>query len=174
MRPLKQELNFLLVNPDELNLNDGALLEVAIRVRRNAASSKGSNYAVGAAARSLKSGLIYLGCNVEDKAQSGTLHAETNALGAMITAEGEGACIEAIAIALAHKDVDLSWPPQRTGPDISNLADIIATNCGHCRTMLSQYGPPNGEGGMRMIALQPNGEVLLTTLRDLYPLGFDF
>ncbi len=172
MLELTHVSKFYIAKWDELDQTDQELLQRAIEVRRRARVSV-SHFKVGAAMRS-KKGKIFGGCNVEDIAHTGTIHAEAGALATMMaTADlDEMESVAAVAIALGMEDVEITCPPQLVGAAISATAQITNTVCGHCRTVISQYALE--DASTRVIALQPNGEILITTIGDLYPLGFSF
>ncbi len=173
MISLTQICKFGVVEWAELTLEDHHLLELAIRAR-DLARAPQSHFKVGAA---LSTGFgtqtyeVFSGCNVEDAAFNGTIHAEMNALGAMVRAHPEALC-EVIAIALGPEALRISCPPKRQGDAITDLRQITYSPCGLCRGMLAQYCLP--QGNTRVLSLQPNGQIVVCTVADLYPVGFAF
>lgn len=174
MSRLTQICVFEIIEWSELITEDQFLLRLAIEARDFARASQ-SHFRVGAA---LSTGhgrgeayAVFSGCNLEDVAFNGTVHAEMNALGAMVRVNPVSRC-EVIAVALGPKTMEISSPPKRQGDAITDLRKITYTVCGHCRTMLAQYGLP--QGGTRVLALQPNGQIVVCTIADLYPVGFAF
>ncbi len=152
---------------NELSIEDRELLARAVRVRRNA-SVQVSGFMVGAAIRLQGSNRIFYGCNVEDNAQTSTVHAEASALATMIAARGPKARCGSLAIALGHQTQSIVCPPVVTGDLIKSLAEIDYTPCGHCRGLLSQFC----DSDMRCLCLQKNGQIVVSTMADFFPCGF--
>lgn len=152
---------------NELSEADRVLLAAAIKVRANA-SVPVSGFMVGAAILAHDNDRVFSGCNVEDIAQTSTIHAEASALSAVITRLGSKARCRSLAIALGHKSQRIRCPPAVTGKLIEYLDEISYTPCGHCRGLLSQYG----DRDMRCICLQKNGQVVVGTMADFFPCGF--
>ena len=169
MRRLTQVCGFTVVEWGELDHADQQLLKLAIATRDRARAPQ-SHFRVGAAIEA-DSGHVFVGCNCEDMAFNGTIHAEACALGAMVAALPEARCAR-VAFALGPETTAISCPPKRQGPDITEVGQIAYTMCGHCRTMMAQYGLP--QGATKVLALQANGQIVVTTVAALYPAGFAF
>ncbi|MEK7625491.1 MAG: hypothetical protein AAB467_04040 [Patescibacteria group bacterium] len=169
MKIIKHESQFELYDFNELNNFQQSLLTRAKDMRERARASV-SNFMVGVVIEG-SSGKIYEGCNCEDSAHTMTIHGEMGALGAMIAdinIHNQPQLAVRVAVVLAPAKTAISF--DRSGPNISSADEIIYTPCGHCRTMLAQYGKKTTE----ILCLQPNGQVLVTTIGDLYPAGFSF
>ncbi len=153
---------------DEMSEADRVLLARAIRAREHA-SVPVSQFMVGAALRPVGVDRMFYGCNVEDHAQTSTIHAEAATLAAMIGALGPRALCDTVAIALGPSSKRIVSPPQYTMVPIVSLSDVRYTPCGHCRGLLSQYGG----GNIRFLCLQDNGQIVIGTMADFFPCGFE-
>lgn len=147
---------------------DRVLLARAIRVREHA-SVPVSQFMVGAALRPVGIERVFYGCNVEDHAQTSTIHAEAATLSAMIGALGPKALCDTVAIALGPINKRITSPPEYNGTPIVRLSEVRYTPCGHCRGLLSQYGG----GNIRFLCLQDNGQIVIGTMADFFPCGFE-
>lgn len=154
---------------NDMSVEDRQLISRAMNVRMNSSPTE-SGFMVGAALRMRGSNRIFKGCNVEDYTHTSTIHAEISAVGAMVAVCGQKAKCESIAIVLGPKDQKISCPPQFTGEGIVSLEGVTNTPCGHCRTVLAQYGGPN----VRLLMLQNNNQIAICSLADLYPCGFSY
>mgnify|MGYP001601930272 CR=1 FL=1 len=96
------------------------MFEGVIRAKNNA-QARYSNYKVGAAVLS-ESGSIYLGCNVET-ADWRALHAEENAIGSMVTWEGQ-AKIKKLAFVGAKAEVDIRISEAKVPKDFYPFLNI--------------------------------------------------
>lgn len=152
----------------EMGESDRVLLARAIRVREHA-SVPVSGFMVGAALRPVGADRMFCGCNVEDRAQTSTIHAEAAALATMISSLGSQARCDTLAIALGPSSKRITSPPEQTLEPIVRLAEIRYTPCGHCRGLISQYGG----GGIRFVCLQDNGQIAIGTMADFFPCGFE-
>lgn len=122
-----------------------SLLDAARAVRENAYAPY-SNFKVGAAVRS-KSGMVYVGCNVENVAYPEGTCAEAGAIAAMVAA-GETELIEVCVIADS---------PHPVSP------------CGGCRQKLAEFG--RGEVPVRLATV--DGPETMMTISQLLPGAFD-
>ncbi len=120
------------------------LRKAAVQVRANAYAPY-SNFQVGAAIRAA-SGLVYVGCNVENVAYPEGTCAEAGAIAAMVAA-GETALTEAYVVA---------------------GSDMPVTPCGGCRQKLAEFGAGDVTVTMATVA----GVEQQTTLADLLPGAF--
>lgn len=120
------------------------LIDAARAVRENAHAPY-SNFKVGAALRST-SGVVYLGCNVENVAYPEGTCAEAGAIAAMVAA-GDTEIAEIAVIADCPEPV----PP-----------------CGGCRQKLAEFAA----GDVRVTLATTAGKTLLTTVADLLPGAF--
>lgn len=154
----------------ELTLAEQHLLSAAAKARLNAQAPY-SKYLVGAAILSNR-GTVHCGCNVERCTYTQTTHAEQNAIDNMV-AELGSAKIEAIALVAGPADADFSNVPAMINyardKTISDLREVPIP-CGHCLQIIWEncWGDPN----VRIIALAPNGEVVVTTIGDAFPMRF--
>ncbi|PZP54454.1 MAG: cytidine deaminase [Micavibrio aeruginosavorus] len=123
------------------------LFEVAVSARENAYAPY-SKFKVGAAILS-ETGEIYAGTNVEEAAYICT-HAEQNAIGNMITAEG------------AHKIKAVLVVGGEEGDA------MLVTPCGHCRQWIREHGDPSTE----IYVAGPEGVRKSFTLGELLPHDF--
>lgn len=122
-----------------------SLLDAARAVRENAYVPY-SNFKVGAAIRG-KSGMVYVGCNVENVAYPEGTCAEAGAIAAMVAA-GETELIEVCVIADSPHPV---------------------TPCGGCRQKLAEFG--RGEVTVRLATV--DGADTVMTISELLPGAFD-
>ena len=120
------------------------LRKAAIEVRENAHAPY-SGFKVGAAIRA-QSGLIYVGCNVENVAYPEGTCAEAGAIAAMVAA-GETSLTDAYVVA---------------------GSDMPVTPCGGCRQKLAEFGA--GDVGVTMATT--GGIEQKSTLADLLPGAF--
>jgi cytidine deaminase len=155
---------------EDLSLGDQILLQIAEDARGHARAGV-SGFTVGAALLTSQ-GKTFVGCNIEDFAHNGCIHAEMGALATMVSSSTDRVTISMIAIVLGNADDEISIPPRRNQDSVESTLDLPYTPCGHCRTVLSQH-QMEGEP-IRVLALQPNGQILITSMNDLYPLGFGF
>ena len=152
METLRVEANFLIAVWTELTVEERRLFTGAAEARKKARASQ-SRFQVGAMILS-NFGECFSGCNVEDVAHSGCLHAEEGALANMVVNGKPGSLVETVAVVLGPHDTIISLPPILTNLPISP-EQIKETPCGHCRTILSQYCLPNA----RALCLLPNGKI---------------
>lgn len=124
--------------------DDEALIEAALRVRRNAYAPY-SNFAVGAALLA-EDGRIYVGANVENAAYPEGLCAEAAALGALVAAGARRIVAAAVASAGAEP-----CPP-----------------CGGCRQKLAEFAGPE----MPMHLATQEGARQTLSLGSLFPQSF--
>jgi len=121
------------------------LIAVAKNARENA-HAKFSNFKVGAGLRSLSSGKIYGGCNVENATYGLTVCAERVAIFKAIS-EGERK-FDAIAVVT---DTDTLTPP-----------------CGACRQLIWEFC-----GDVPVVMSNLKGKVEVIHMRELFPKPFD-
>lgn len=124
--------------------DDDALIEAALRVRRNAYAPY-SNFAVGAALRA-EDGRVFVGANVENAAYPEGICAEAAALGALVAAGARR--IVAAAVASAG---DEPCPP-----------------CGGCRQKLAEFAGPETP----VLLATPDGVRRTLSLGGLLPQSF--
>ena len=122
---------------------DRDLLTAALKAQKRA-HCPFSRYPVGAAVRTT-SGEIFTGCNVESASFSLTCCAERVAV---FKAISEG-----------HK--------QFVACSIVTVEGTPAPPCGACRQVLYEFGP-----SMRIVLGNPEGDVRVLKLADLFPEGF--
>lgn len=120
------------------------LRQAAIKVRENAHAPY-SNFKVGAAIRA-GSGVIYVGCNVENVAYPEGTCAEAGAIAAMVAA-GETTLTEAYVVA---------------------GSDLPVTPCGGCRQKLAEFGASD----VPVTMATTGGVEQYTTLAELLPGAF--
>nr|WP_259274260.1 cytidine deaminase [Sulfitobacter mediterraneus] len=120
------------------------LRAAAVQVRENAHAPY-SNFKVGAAIRAA-SGVVYVGCNVENVAYPEGTCAEAGAIAAMVAA-GETKLTEAYVVA---------------------GSDLPVTPCGGCRQKLAEFGA----GTVPVTMATTAGVEEHTTLADLLPGAF--
>lgn len=129
-----------------MTIDDQALLEAAKAVRMRAHAPY-SGYKVGSAVLD-EQGRIHAGCNVENAAYPEGACAETNAIGAMVTAGGKR--IVAIAAVGGRQDLEACTP------------------CGGCRQRILEFSDAN----TRIILLDRNGRLQHYTVDELLPASF--
>lgn len=122
-----------------------SLIDAARAVRENAHAPY-SNFKVGAAVQAA-SGVVYVGCNVENVAYPEGTCAEAGAIAAMVAA-GERA-ITAVAV--------IADSPQPVTP------------CGGCRQKLAEFAA----GDVPVTMATTDGAQEVTTVAQLLPAGFD-
>ncbi|MAZ44024.1 MAG: hypothetical protein CMF48_02455 [Legionellales bacterium] len=127
-----------------------------------------SDYKVGAAVRSVQSGRIYPGCNVECSTYSETVHAEENAIHTMISAEGPSVTFDAIAIVCI--DVSLDMFVSKKEIDSDNPLSQLVMPCGRCRQVIWEHC--ESERPVKIYSAMPNGLVATIDIKDLYPVPF--
>ena len=120
------------------------LRDAAAAVRENAHAPY-SNFKVGAAIRAV-SGVVYVGCNVENVAYPEGTCAEAGAIAAMVAA-GDTRLTEVYVIAGSPSPV----PP-----------------CGGCRQKLAEFGA----GDVRVTMATTSGAETVTTIAGLLPGAF--
>ncbi len=123
--------------------DDRELLVAALDAQKRA-HCPFSCYPVGAAVRT-RSGAVYSGCNIESASFSLTCCAERVAL---FKAVSEG-----------HKEI--------TACSIVTVDGVPAPPCGACRQLLCEFG-----SNMRIVLGNPEGEVRIMNLGQLFPEGF--
>jgi cytidine deaminase len=122
-----------------------SLKDAALKVRENAHAPY-SNFKVGAAILS-GSGVLYVGCNVENVAYPEGTCAEAGAIAAMV-ASGETELAEVYVVAQSPQPV----PP-----------------CGGCRQKLAEFGARD----VKVTLATTDGAELETTIGQLLPGAFD-
>lgn len=120
------------------------MISLALKARERAYVPY-SHFRVGACLLS-KSGVYYLGCNIENAAYSPTNCAERTALFKAVS-EGER---EFSALAIASDSENFTYP------------------CGVCRQVLSEFCTAD----MPVFCADKEGEFIETTLGELLPLAF--
>ena len=103
-----------------------------------------SRFRVGAALRAA-GGEVFVGCNVENASYGATVCAERNAVGC--------------AVAAGARQFDLLAIATRTSPP--------SPPCGLCRQVLGEFAPR-----LKILLVNPQGELLRTRLDKLLPMGF--
>lgn len=121
------------------------LRQAALDVRDNAYAPY-SNFKVGAALRAA-SGVVYVGCNVENAAYPEGTCAEAGAIAAMVAA-GDVALTEVFVVAGSDRPV----PP-----------------CGGCRQKLAEFGAVE----VKVTLATVDGSEASTTIGDLLPGAFN-
>jgi len=131
-------------NSEDLKIEDLILIQAAEQVRKNAHAPY-SKRKVGAAvmAENIK---IYTGCNVETATLSQTTHAERNAINTMV-ADGQR---KILALCCVSKDGSLP--------------------CAECRQVIWEFC--GGDPTVKIISVDLKGNVILTTIGELYPQPF--
>ena len=129
-------------------MDNKELIRLAGEARR-ASYSPYSGYAVGAALL-CEDGEVYLGCNIENAAFSPTNCAERTAF---FKAVSEGKRNFAKIAIVGGK---------------ANEPDGFSPPCGVCRQVMAEFCNKNFE-----IILLHIGEIIVKTLSDILPLGFD-
>ena len=125
---------------------DWHTLEARAIAARDNAHAPYSSYRVGAALLT-SSGAVFAGCNVENASYGLTLCAERSAIAQMVSAGAR----DPIAIVVATR-----------GPR-------AGTPCGMCRQVLAEFAL---DLPVRLIAIDPAGETIDTTLQALLPNAF--
>jgi cytidine deaminase len=123
-----------------------ALIEVATAARKNAHAPY-SDFAVGAAVLA-DNGLIYAGCNVENRSFGATICAERTAVSSAIAAGAKR--LRAVAVIT---DTAPPSPP-----------------CGLCRETLAEFG----DGELPILLVNPAGGERRFRLGELFPHPFVF
>ena len=127
-------------------MNDEQLIEAAKEAREHAHAPY-SNYFVGAAIVD-DNGDVHTGCNVENAAYPQGNCAETNAIGAMVTAGGKK--ISVIAAVGGGEELEFCTP------------------CGGCRQSILEFSDEN----TRVILINEEGTIQEYSLDELLPLAF--
>jgi cytidine deaminase len=127
-------------------MNDEQLIEAAKEAREHAHAPY-SNYFVGAAIVD-DNGDVHTGCNVENAAYPQGNCAETNAIGAMVTAGGKK--ISVIAAVGGGEKLEFCTP------------------CGGCRQSILEFSDEN----TRVILIDEEGTIQKYSLDELLPLAF--
>ncbi len=122
----------------------GPLIDAAVTVRNNAYAPF-SGFKVGAAVRT-RAGLIFSGCNIENRSFGATICAERFAVGSAISS-GETS-IEGVVVVT---DTSPPSPP-----------------CGLCLQVLAEFG----EAHLPVLLINLEGERLESSLGDLLPRPF--
>lgn len=125
------------------------LLNEAKKISANSYSPY-SNFAVGACIL-YETGNNYVGCNVENASYGLTICAERNAISNAII-NGEKSKIKAIAIYSPNQ--------KKCFP------------CGACRQWLNEFSNNNSE--IKIILEDDNETILILSLEELFPYGFNF
>ncbi len=151
---------------EELDPEDAELLRSAFRARF-AAQAPYSHYHVGAAVRT-EHGTTFSGCNVERCTFTQTTHAEQNAVDSAVAAHGP-VKITSVAVVGGPAKQEIDIPPMVNGGAINSLTDAPVP-CGHCLQVI--WENCYGDAGTRLIVLAANGEVVVTTIGDAFPMRF--
>lgn len=146
---------------------DQQLMQQAIMARHRSQCDY-SQYAVGAAVRT-ESGDMSVGQNVETVTWTQTTHAEQSAITASVTASGPGFKVDTIAVVGAPKAVRINGPEDVWGESPESMESIFGP-CGHCRQIIWENA--HGDPDVRVLMLEPSGEVSVTTMGDLFPMAF--
>lgn len=128
-----------------------------------------SDYKVGAAVRSVQSGRIYPGCNVESSTYSETVHAEETAIHTMISAEGPSVTFDAIAIVCIDVPLD-AFVSGKQILDSENPLSQLVMPCGRCRQVIWEHC--ESERPVQIYSAVPNGFMAAVDIKDLYPMPF--
>ena len=128
----------------EMEPSTRELFEAARAVRENAHCPY-SNYAVGAAVRTV-SGELYTGCNVENAAYPLGNCAEASALATMVAA-GERSAVEVVVVT--------------SGP-------TPGTPCGGCRQRIREFATPETV----VHAATADGSFVTMTIQQMLPMSF--
>lgn len=137
-----------------MDVNDAGLAEMepsmrelfeAARATREKAHCPYSNYAVGAAVRTV-SGELYTGCNVENASYPLGNCAEASALAAMVAA-GERSAVEVVVVT--------------SGP-------TPGTPCGGCRQRIREFASPETV----VHAATADGTFVTMTMQQMLPMSF--
>lgn len=155
----------------ELSGEQQLLARQAVRVRWNAYAPY-SRYMVGAALVSGVGGAIYTGCNVENVGYC-ALHAEHNAIGQMVAAEGARFSeITAIAVYGAPAGTEVRDPlfSVSSGDELPfSFSDIGTAPC--CAYCLQEICEHVRTPDVVLLSIRP-GYIIRTTLGDCLPLRF--
>lgn len=128
-----------------------------------------SDYLVGAAVLNSRK-RIYSGCNVETSTYN-SLHAERNAIGHMVAAEGPRNRIKVVAVIGASRQVDtVSWTndPQINTPEGS--CSDVCPSCAACLQDIWEFC--HGDASVELLHVFPEGDVAITSIGEAYPLRF--
>lgn len=150
----------------ELSLKEMELIDAA-RQARGHAQAPYSHYFVGAAVRSARTGLIYVGCNVERATYTQTTHAEQAAIDTMVATEGPGTKIAMIATAGNPEGKEIIYATS-TGENY-RMCDLPVP-CGQCLQIIWEncLGAPN----VVILGLAGQGVITKTTIGDALPMRF--
>jgi cytidine deaminase len=151
----------------EYSKAEQTLLLSAWHARQNAYAFY-SDYKVGAAVRSVQSGRVYPGCNVESATYSETVHAEENAIQTMICAEGPSVTFDAIAIVCVEVPLD-TFVSGKDFDEKNPLSQLVMP-CGRCRQVIWEHC--ESEGPVKIFSALPNGYVASIDIKHLYPVPF--
>lgn len=154
---------------EELGRGDRELLQSAEKARKNAQAPY-SNFFVGVAVRSTKSGIMYSGCNVERATWTQTTHAEQNAVDSMVVAEGP-VKIESLALVAApaaDENAECYALKKDDGKPIN--VEMALVPCGHCLQIIWEncFNDPS----VRMLSRLPDLRVSITAIGDALPIRF--
>ncbi len=150
----------------DLEPQEQELIKSAIHARTKAQAPY-SNFTVGVAVVSAQ-GTTHHGCNVERCTWTQTTHAEQNAVDSMISQCGPvKITLIALAGAPANHSIELNKKPSTsciTKPEEATLP------CGHCRQIIWENCLEDPT--VKILALTKHGDVLVTTIGDIYPMRF--
>lgn len=158
-----QIITFTILPFTALEKTDQELLKAAAEVRNNAQAPY-SEYHVGAAIET-KDGIVFSGCNVERCSYSQSTHAEQNAIDSMVAQLGSTK-IQKVAVVAAPAGQQICF--ETTGKEPA--FEAFATPCGHCRQIIWENA--HNDKTVKIMSLSSNGYVLVTSIGDLFPLGF--
>jgi cytidine deaminase len=158
-----QTIVFTILPFATLEKADQDLLKSASKVRSNAQAPY-SEYYVGSAIET-KEGAVFCGCNVERCSYSQATHAEQNAIDSMVAQLGS-AKIQKVAVVAAPAGQQICF--ETTGKEPA--FEAFATPCGHCRQIIWENA--HNDKTVKIMSLSSNGYVLVTSIGDLFPLGF--
>ena len=127
-----------------LNRSEQILVDAAVGAMKKAYAPY-SKFRVGAALEG-DNELVYIGCNVENASYGATVCAERNAIAGAVV----DGCKTFTRLAIATRTSPPSPP------------------CGLCRQVLSEFSPD-----LKILLVNPQGELLRTNLRKLLPMNFD-
>lgn len=174
---LKQVLSHRVFNWGELTAADQELVRAAIEARSmvpNGAVAR-TNYAVGAAGREAQTGALFRGFNAEGVLVGpDSWHAEFAAalimfVSLVLSSKITRPKFEAIAIALAPQRTNIICPPIRRGPHLTSAWRVKRFLCGHCLAGHQRFFRKS----TRLLAVQANGQILVTTYRQALPLQYE-
>lgn len=166
IRGLKKTITACVMRFEDCSQVEQDLLRKAAEVRLNAQAPY-SQYFVGVLVLTEK-GTIHLGCNVERCTWTQSTHAEQNAIDSMVATIGS-AKINKVVLVAAPAGVAVDLPPKQIGTPISRIEDIPVP-CGHCLQIIWENCMQ--DPGVWLMALASNGEVVLTTIGDAFPMRF--